>query len=131
MADAAVWGKREIYSGLMKRTEMAGGNILRKGLSTKKTMVLSAPGRRAPNGEKAHGERWAGTRRNDVSRAHRPLHGIDNTNGIDAMPEAQETARLSGAAIPAPASMDVASWDGHPLPQRCLAETASLALCEA
>ncbi|MDU5426149.1 MAG: hypothetical protein E6123_14910, partial [Clostridiales bacterium] len=59
------------------------------------------------------------------------LHGIDNTNGIDAMPEAQEAARLSGAAIPAPASMDVASWDGHPLPQRSLAETASLALYEA
>jgi len=47
------------------------------------------------------------------------------------MPEAQEAARLSGAAIPAPASMDVASWDGHPLPQRSLAETASLALYEA
>jgi len=98
LADAAVWGKREIYSGLMKRTGMAGGNILRKGLSTKKTVVLSAPGRRAINGEKAYGERWAGTRRNDVSRAHCPLHGIDNTNGIDAMPEAQEAARLSGAA---------------------------------
>lgn len=115
----------------MKRTGMAGGNLLRKGLSTKKTVMLSAPGRRAINGEKAYGERWAGTHRNDVSRAHCPLHGIDNTNGSDAMPEAQEAARLSGAAISAPASMDVASWDGHPLPQRSLAETASLALYEA
>lgn len=34
---------------------------------------------------------------------------------IDAMPEAQETARLSGAAGTAAASGDVASWDGNPL----------------
>lgn len=33
---------------------------------------------------------------------------------IDAMPEAQETARLSGAAGTAAASGGVASWDGSP-----------------
>lgn len=50
---------------------------------------------------------------------------------IDGMPEAQETARLSGAAGTAAASLGVASWDGHLLPRRGRAETASLALCEA
>jgi len=49
---------------------------------------------------------------------------------IDDMPEAQETARQSGAAGTAAASEDVASWDGHPLRLkdrrtiRCRAETA-------
>lgn len=56
---------------------------------------------------------------------------------IDDMPEAQETARLSGAAGTAAASRDVASWDGNPLAwsdrraQKARAETAGLALCEA
>jgi len=56
---------------------------------------------------------------------------------IDDMPEAQKTARLSGAAGTAAASGDVASWDGNPLAwsdrrkREARVETAQQALCGA
>ncbi|EOE7356501.1 TPA: hypothetical protein ACKFMW_004514 [Enterobacter hormaechei] len=64
-------------------------------------------------------------RRNDIAPYITPV------GFAGVMPEAQGTARLSGAAGTAAASDGFASWDGNPLPRRGRAETALLALCGA
>ncbi|EOA1825749.1 hypothetical protein ACHUNR_004263, partial [Raoultella planticola] len=53
---AAVRGEREIFSGLMERSEMAGKNLLRKAtpaLDSQAGCACLSPGERDLNGEKA------------------------------------------------------------------------------